>query len=620
MKDLTVFFIFLILFIANVKASDSAVAEVIKIRGEVTQLAPHSLLPRKVAIGDKFVEDTSIVTGPKSFIKIKFIDNTEVNLGPESKIVIAEMKKNSVGIISLLKGRIRTEVQKESERPLANKFFIKTRTAAMGVRGTDFQTIYNPDIKMTSLLTYRGEVAMAKVDEKTFEQNDKSLGKTIERDDVSKVPEIVNSPVKKNDEISELNRVLGSKSAVLVPPGQNSFSSDALKKTSLPVKISPVQLEALYKNQDFQEKSKENVKIKSQESVDQSRRLSVAAQTSPAEGLYNAKTGDFAPKSGGFIDQNTGLYVAPDSSAKLDPMTGVYVSDKTGNVDADTGQYIAPKGLILDAKKGFIVDGDTDKPELLALRQDLNQTIARDIVIGADSSESELAFNIKEKFIRDRLSFAFNAQRHEIKINENQTNAQYLGLTSKDDLGFSFDWQMATNNRFSPLLGIDYSITDFSKSLSGQLTEDSKKMMNLSFGAQFALNEKINLFSKLGLHQNYFLDQITTGGMNTYNLKRVVLTRFSFGGTAEFLKRNRWSLNTSLEGLFTFRKRINSFVVNEGLGYKVELLPKYKLSEYRYIGIGLKIEEQHQRLAGTMGVNQQDRITQGLELKCIADY
>ena len=48
------------------------IAEVVRIRGEATQLSPGAHLARAVAIGDKFVEDTSIVTGPKSFLKIKF--------------------------------------------------------------------------------------------------------------------------------------------------------------------------------------------------------------------------------------------------------------------------------------------------------------------------------------------------------------------------------------------------------------------------------------------------------------------------------------------------------------------------------------------------------------------
>jgi hypothetical protein len=603
----------------------NTIAEVVKIRGEVTQLSPGAHLARVVNLGDKFIEDTSILTGAKSFVKIKFIDNSEVNLGPESKIVISEMKLNSVGIISLLKGRIRTEVEKDSTKPNANKFFIKTRTAAMGVRGTDFQTIYNPENKMTSLLTYRGEVAMAKVDETIYKKLEESKVLTVERDEVTKAPELVKTKIKKFDEIEELNKVLKNKGTVLVPPGQNAFSSDSLKKTSLPVKISPVQLEALYKNQDFQEKSAGNLNLQSATDAIFKPTLKVANQVAPAEGLYNEKTGDFAPKSGGFIDLNTGLYVAPPSDAKLDAKTGVFVANKIGDIDADTGQYIAPKGLILDAKKGFILaegEGDSKverKPELLALRQDLNHSIAKDIVVGGSVEEAEKSFNINEKFIRDRLSFSVWSMNQKIESNKNSNNASYLELNSTGSVRFQLDWQMATSNRFSPLIGVDYGIVNFKDKATKRVTQASEKLLGLSYGILYAATSNINFYSKLGLHQEHYLDQ-TASGNNAYTLRKVVLTRLSLGANAEFWRSSKWSLDASAGGLFTFRKGINNLVIHEGAGVILELLPKYKLSEQKWLGLGIKIENQYQRVSNSIGVNREDRNTGGLELKYISDF
>ncbi|MDD4973500.1 MAG: FecR domain-containing protein [Bacteriovorax sp.] len=603
----------------------NTIAEVVKIRGEATQLSPGARLARVVILGDKFVEDTSILTGAKSFIKIKLIDNSEINLGPESKIVISEMKKNSVGIISLLKGRIRTEVEKDSAKPNSNKFFVKTRTAALGVRGTDFQTIYNPENKMTSLLTYRGEVAMAKVDETTYKNLEESKVLTVERDELTKVPEIKKAKIKQFDEIEELNKVLKSKGAVLVPSGQNAFSSDSLKKTSLPVKISPVQLEALYKNQDFQEKSVSNLNLQSATDAIFKPTLKVANQVAPAEGLYNEKTGDFAPKAGGFIDLNTGLYVAPTNDAKLDAKSGVYVASKIGDIDADTGQYIAPKGLILDAKKGFILaegEGDSKvekRPELLALRQDLNHSIAKDIVVGGLEEEAEKSFNINEKFIRDRVSFSLWTMNQNITANKNSNNASFLELNSSGSVRFQFEWQMATNNRFSPLVGIDYGIVKFKDQAIKGVTQASDKLLGLSYGIQYAATKNINFYSKLGLHQEHYLDQ-TASGNNAYTLRKVVLTRLSLGANAEFWRLKKWSMDGSAGGVFTFRKGINNLVIHEGAGVILELLPKYKLSEQKWLGLGIKIENQFQRVASSVGVNRQDRNTGGVELKYISDF
>lgn len=593
------------------------IAEVVRIRGEATQLSPGAHLARAVAIGDKFVEDTSIVTGPKSFLKIKFVDNSEMNVGPESKIVIAEMKKESPGVISLLKGRIRTEVKKEADAPAANKFYIKTRTAAMGVRGTDFQTIYNPDNKMTSLLTYKGEVAMARVDEKTYEKLEgvEEPTKEIARNEVTKDVEVVEVPGKKVDEIKELDKILKSKQTVVVPPGQNSFASESLKKASLPVKISPVQLEVLYKNAEFQEKTAANVSTVSEAEKAIKPTLKVAEQTAPIEGVFNEKTGDFAPKAGGFIDLNTGLYVAPDPGAKLDKEKGVYVSEKVGDIDADTGQYVAPKGLVLDAKKGFVLASEAEKkPELLALREDLNKTIAKDIVV-KDEDEAELPFNIEEKFIRDRITLSVWGLDQQIEMNANRNGVPYVGLNSKSSARFGFSWNMASTNRFSPMIDFDYGIVDFHGERATQL---SKKTFGLSFGMQYALSRKVNLFSKVGLHQEHYVDETQ---LFTYDLKKITLTRITLGANAEFWKGRRWSLDAMAAGMFTFRKKINNLIIRNGAGIQLELTPKFALSDHSWLGLGLKVEDQLQRIEGsrTGAQNKHERNTSGLILKFLSD-
>jgi len=590
------------------------IAEVVRIRGEATQLSPGAKMARAVEIGDKFIEDTSIVTGAKSFLKIKFIDNSEMNVGPESKIVIAEMKKESPGVISLLKGRIRTEVQKDATSN-TNKLFIKTRTAAMGVRGTDFQTIYNPDNKMTSLLTYRGEVAMARVDEKTYQKLEEAPEKTIERNDVTKDVEVKEVPAKKLDEATELNKILKSNTTVLVPPGQNSFASDALKKASLPVKISPVQLEVLYKNKEFAEKSRDNINAVSEAEKPINTTLKVADQKAPAEGLFNEKTGDFAPKAGGYIDIATGLYIAPEADAKLDKEKGVYVSKKVGDIDADTGQYVAPKGLVLDAKKGFVLASEADKkPELLALKEDLNKTIAKDVVI-KDEEAVEVPFNIDEKFIRDRIALSVWGLDQDLKLNANRNSAPYVGLYSNSSVRFGFDWIMSSNNRFSPLVGIDYGVLNF----SGQrATQQSKKTLALSFGTQFALSKVVNLFGKVGLHQEHFIDQTDSF---SYALKKVTLTRLTLGANSEFWRGKRFSLDAKVAGFFTFRKKINNLIIKNGSGVQLEVMPKLAIGNHSWIGLGIQSENQLQWINGSFGGadNKQERKSAGLFLRYIHD-
>ncbi|MBC7428863.1 MAG: FecR domain-containing protein [Bacteriovorax sp.] len=604
------------LFLLNTAlAARAPIASVVKMRGTITKLLPGAIEATPVLMDDKFPEDTSLVTGPKSFIKIKFIDNSELNMGPDSKIVISEMSTDSVGVISLLKGRIRTEVQKStvpSEKE-KNKFYIRTRTAAMGVRGTDFQTIYNPDNRMTSLLTYKGSVAMAKIDEKTHQRLEKSNTEII-RDSDNTVREIKVIPGKQMGEQEELVEVLNNKNTVIVPPGQNSFTSDALKKSSLPVKISPVQLNALYKNTEFNEKNVLNLKS-GVDAQNPNLDLLVAVQQAPVEGLYNAKTGDFAPKAGGFIDQKTGLYIAPEASASLDDKTGVYVAEKSGNFDADTGDYFAPKGLVLDAKKGFVLEQNADvKPELLALKEDMNRLIARDRVVGDLDGEVQIAAKtLSEKFIRDRLSFSLMVGSQDLKIKNNSHDV-------KDSGAFRFNvlWQVASTNRFSPILGLTYSKVGYSALASHGDIQDSRSLFTISTGLKYALTNRVDLFSFLSLDQAHYAGQ--TGVFpDVYQYKRIVMTKLNLGVDAELVKSNRFTLMGNLVGTKGFRKKYNNLTVTDVSGFTLKITPQYAINEKKSVGLGFFASKESSKINNAFGTVDQKRDDHGVEVKYTVD-
>ncbi len=608
------------------------VAQVIKIRGTATKLVPGALEASKVEMGDKLFEDTSLLTGSKSFIKIKFSDNSEVSLGPESKIIISQMPTTDPGIISLLKGRIRAEIKKEAGKESgkdngegANKFFVRTRTAALGIRGTDFQTIYNPDNKMTSLLTYKGSVAMARVDELTHErlEGDEAANKkinrgntSIERDNTTKALDVKTVPVKSSSQQDLLKKVLDKKETVLVPPGQNAFSSEALKKASIPVKISPVQLSALYKNRDFQEKALVNIKSGNAQQ-DLKSEVVQAAQIAPAEGFYNAKTGDFAPKAGGFIDLNTGLYIAPGADAVLDKEKGLYKSTKVGDIDSDTGDYFAPKGLILDAKKGFILESNTDtRPELLALREDMNISIARDVVVGSAEERTKITKNINEKFIRDRITFSVSGGDETIRINEGHTSLPNHSLEAKDLTKLSLLWNMSSTNRFSPFFGVNYRTVEFSNLSGRNFKQDSDALFSLNGGVAYALSKTVNLQAQFALNQNHFAAQ---NSATTFFLKRVVTSRLALGAVGEFFEKGRFSLLTEAHLSRGFRKRFTDLVVFPGSGIQLKVAPQYALSDRSKLGLGLFINHDKVRINNQFGNNHQKREEAGLQLHYALD-
>ncbi len=363
-------FFILISIIAGPKAllaGNDKVAKVIILRGTVK--ASHKsgkdfFIEKK---GAWLREGTSLETSKKSFIKLLFIDKSQMNLGPNSKMVITQFPKKKAGIIILIKGQLRSKVSKDYmgiQNKNQSKLFIKTRTAAMGVRGTDFQVNYNPINQATSLLTFEGSVAMAQINEtiKGFQVNQQSLEKIVSSDQ-----------------------------AVIVKQGQFSGTSNKQSRVTSPVKINPAQLKVLEKNSsginspDKKPDSKKEGPKKSFRnpippgvnakafanngaSVDKALKTAIGTKAmgkvlkkinrskinapkvrdSP-EGRVNRVTGEVRPAAGGYIDMKTALYIPPPPGSAYDATTETYIPPPSfGSFNAKSGEYTNDKYTFTD--------------------------------------------------------------------------------------------------------------------------------------------------------------------------------------------------------------------------------------------------------------------------------
>lgn len=286
-------------------------------------------------VGEKIEEGSIITTGAAGFAKIILLDQTQLVLGPNASLAMDKQVKNVPNSVTLLQGTVRSKVMKD---PLAQssperkktRFVIRTKSATLGVRGTDFQVIYSRENQITSLVTYEGIVAMS---------NAQAEGKEV-----------------------------------LVTPGNFSTSLPALSQPTVPTRLSPAQFEAL-KNAEPGALANTNsspAKAPSAispippgvdprsfagdpESIQPAQRDS---QSPPAEGLRETKSGVYAPAAGGFIDIKTGLYIPPPPGSAFDPNTGVYLPPKSaGSFDPSSGKYLPPPGFQLDPRQGFIPAG-----------------------------------------------------------------------------------------------------------------------------------------------------------------------------------------------------------------------------------------------------------------------
>ena len=111
--------------------------------------------------GQPLFKGDRVLTGKSSVVKILFLNSDSLVLGPEGKIQIDSFGHEPVKLINLLRGQIRSQVNKNKDDHL--KMLIKTKSAALGVRGTDFQIQWNPEEKLFQSYVKKGHVVLSEV-------------------------------------------------------------------------------------------------------------------------------------------------------------------------------------------------------------------------------------------------------------------------------------------------------------------------------------------------------------------------------------------------------------------------------------------------------------------------
>lgn len=341
MKFLSVFLLCLLL--SGAVFSDENVATVVLKKGNVkARLKDGQIVD--VKLEQALPEGVTLLTSERSFVKLIFIDKSQMNLGPSSSMLIQAFPRKEAGIIKLIKGQIRSEVTKnymEMSDKSKSKLYIQTRTASMGIRGTDFQVNYNPENQNSSLIVFEGKVAMAHIDR-------------------SRGDEVFNQ--------EKLEALVSSNTAVLVKQGQiSAVNLNISDRALIPTKLAPKQFEGLKENttglEGANNSGKENQK-KYRDIVppggDSTTFLNVSpealkAEKLQAQGFFNEKTHEYQPPAGAIIDLKTVNIIPPPNDAAFDHTTKTFaITDNYGKVDEKTGQYKAPTGYQLSNEGKFV--------------------------------------------------------------------------------------------------------------------------------------------------------------------------------------------------------------------------------------------------------------------------
>lgn len=339
MKNNIILIVFII-FLTPLKlfAAEKTVAKVILMKGEVRGKTAGGTV-FQVKVDQDITEGSVIQTAEKSFVKLIFIDKSQMNLGPKSQMVINAFPSNEAGIITLVKGQLRSKVTKDYmdiDDTSKSKLFIKTSSAAMGIRGTDFQVNYNEENHNTALITFEGAVAMANIN-----RSDKNS--YFDQHQLENVVSTDKAVIVKEGQISAVN--LNISELAMVPTKLGSGQISALKENETGVKTSS---ETPNESGNKQFKSPIPPGLDSAIFTTSTKSNDTHPETSAANGFFNQKTGEYKLPAGSIIDLNSVNIIPPPVNAVFDPNSKMYIVPTTfGKIDVSTGEYKAPEGLKL---------------------------------------------------------------------------------------------------------------------------------------------------------------------------------------------------------------------------------------------------------------------------------
>lgn len=118
-------------------------------------------------VGSKILPGETVSSGADARAKIVMSDRNVINVSPDSKLKIEKYENDAKTgqknvEMNLIEGKVRNNVEQKYDGD-KQKFIIKTPTAVAGVRGTQFLTSFNPQTRVTQVVTLMGAVHLASI-------------------------------------------------------------------------------------------------------------------------------------------------------------------------------------------------------------------------------------------------------------------------------------------------------------------------------------------------------------------------------------------------------------------------------------------------------------------------
>jgi hypothetical protein len=308
-------------FFTNILYAQTARVDLIK--GKAIFKAPRS---KSISLkkGQIIKGNGLIKTGKRSYIKLALSGEGILNIGSSSTITLSHTRPDRPKVIELINGKLRGFMNPKSKpkKGYTNKLIIKTRSAALGVRGTDFVVVYNKKNHITSNVTLKGNVKLYKrPDEEIYDSIREEFDEGGRR-------------VQYSQDVLALEQDLNHYKTKDIPRNHFAGAFPSYDKVIAPVKISPLQYKALKGNRNL----RSGKKIKLKESLKHNYSVALSSKNaddhlvpSPRRKSnvekkdYNRVTNEDGVRHGGHLDLNTGIYIAPPNGSTFDNKTQSYL-------------------------------------------------------------------------------------------------------------------------------------------------------------------------------------------------------------------------------------------------------------------------------------------------------
>lgn len=583
MKSIFIIFLFFLSTLISIDCQAEFISKVSHLRGKAVQKSPGALTPRMLDKNINISNGTTIKTGEDSFVQLPLdVNGSIASIGPNSIVVIEKVATTNTFFFNLKHGLLRVRI---NDPHSTFKAIIRSTKTIVGIKEGIGLVMHNQYSRLTSLLSLKGDLIINKIREeddpvmlrkskwhKNKKKNIRQVGKNF---DVMED----NSPITTGQR-DVLTEVLSEEGHRVVKAGQYATSAISLFKISQPVKISPVQYKILYDNYTFKMKyfTKDFKKADLKNLGDELLKLKPSEQDAPNEGFYDIYSGEYAFKSGGVLDIESGIYIAPGDEADFNARFKVYLVEDFVNVDVETGQYIAPEGLGLHPSKGFLPLNSRFKKndQVVKTLRTLNKRMHKDIVLARTpeklKEKHEVYSSKKELYTKNQVVLNLKYSTYSLKISEDPLITS-LDLSSIFALQADFVWYHSSNTKWQSITKVSNKSVNFSlPSTPTLVSESTNSLWSVGLGLKWFVSNSFNFGIEGLLDQNIYLLHPDETGTATNNLEKIVLTKLKTNIEWQIYRTERFSLNTGLGFMVALPKDLDqsaSTGITIGTDYKV---------------------------------------------------